>query len=379
MNVQAAVVFEYDGPVEVRTVDLRDPGPGEVRVRMAASGVCHSDQHARVADLPLPLPLILGHEGAGIVDAVGPGVRSLDVGDAVVLSWIPACGTCRLCRRGQRHLCTRAADATREGLLLTGESPFSLDGQALHPFSMTGTLAEATVVPEAGAIRIPADMPLEEAALMGCAVLTGVGAVLNTGVVRPGDTVAVIGTGGVGLNIVQGARIAGAARIIALERFHARRLLAARLGATEVVDIGEEDAVDAVLDRTGGEGADVVFEAVGSVGTIAQAFNATRRGGTAVIVGVAPPHEEVALNAFAFPSQGKTLRGSWYGDSDGPRDIPRLVELYRAGLLELRPLLGPPFQLEDVAIAFDHMLDGHVGRAVVLPGGPLTPPSSSVH
>jgi S-(hydroxymethyl)glutathione dehydrogenase/alcohol dehydrogenase len=366
VRARAWLIREYDGPLEEVGLTLRPPGPGEVLVEIVASGVCHSDLHAIHADLPLPLPLVLGHEGSGVIREVGEGVPRSRLGERVVLSWIPACGECEFCLRGEHHLCTRAADATREGLLLTGEPPFRDGQEAVHTFSMTGTLAEATVVPASGAIPLPPTVPLETAALFGCAVLTGVGAALRTGRVRPGDEVAVLGAGGVGLNIVAGARLAGAARIIVLDRVPERLALARALGATDVVDVRDEDPVEAVLERTGGRGVDLSFEAIGTPETIAAAFNAARRGGTAVIVGVAPPHEEVSLNAFAFPSQGKTLKGSWYGDSYPPRDIPELARLYQRGLLEPERLVTRRYSPRQVPEAFSDLESGRVGRPLVI-------------
>lgn len=365
MRTKAAILDEYGGPVGVRPVDLRAPGPGEVLVEIAASGVCHSDLHAMSADLPLPVPMVLGHEGAGVVREVGPGVTVLAPGERVVLSWIPACGTCRFCREGRFNLCTAAADATRDGRLLTGETPFRDDTGPIHPFSMTGTLSEFTVVPAQGAIPLPDGIPFEAAALLGCAVTTGVGAALRTAPVHPGERVAVFGAGGVGLSIVQGARIAGASSIIVLDRVPERLELARRLGATSTVNVLDEEPVQAVLDRTEDIGADVAFEAIGTTDTIAQAFNAARRGGTAVIVGVAPPHEEVSLNAFAFPSQEKTLKGSWYGSANGGRDIPFLTRLYLSGQLMLEPLITRTYTLEEAPEALDDLAAGRVGRPVV--------------
>ncbi len=366
MKTRAAVLREYEGPIEVTQLELRPPQLGEVLVEIAASGVCHSDLHVVNADLPLPVPMVLGHEGAGVVRAVGPGVQRPKVGDQVVLSWIPACGICRFCREGAPHLCVEAADATREGRLLTGETPFSDQAGKVYPFSMTGTLSEFTVVPAVGAIPLPDGIPLYMAALFGCAVMTGVGAALRTAPVRPGDRVAVFGAGGVGLNIVQGARIAGASSIIVIDRLPARLQLARTLGATATVNVHDEEPIQAVLDRTGGFGADLSFEAIGSPETIAQAFNAARRGGTAVIVGVAPPHEEVSLNAFAFPSQEKTLKGCWYGSANGPRDILLLADLFLSSQLLLAPFVTRTYSLDDVATAFDDLAMGRVGRPLVI-------------
>lgn len=364
-TISAAVLFDYGRPVEVSTLSLGDPGAGEVLVEMRASGVCHSDWHAVTGHLPLPLPLVLGHEGAGVVRAVGPGVSRVVPGDRVILSWLPACGQCARCLDGQPELCQRANDVAVNGELLTGTTRLmTTDGAAASVFSSTGTLADFVVVSEASAIPIPAAMPFEEAALLGCAVQTGVGAAFHAPI-RPGDAVLVVGVGGVGLNIVQGARIRGAARIIAVDPSEANRQLARELGATEVVNPVDGNPLLAILDLTGDEGVDVAFDAVGRADLLALAFNAARKGGTAVAVGVPEPNESVELNAFAFVSQEKTLTGSWYGSGFPPRDIPRLGALWQAGLLRVAPLIQRRYSLRDVNRAFDDLVAAKGGRSVI--------------
>jgi len=365
LKTKAVLIEDYGEKVHVGEVDLRDPGPGEVLVEIARSGVCHSDLHVVTGDLPLPVPMVLGHEAAGTIRAVGPGVHSARAGESVVLSWIPPCGSCRFCLEGQPQLCTRAASAAMKGKLLGSDAPFSRAGEVVHSFSLTGTLSQYTVVPAQGAIPLPEGVPLDKAALLGCAVMTGVGAALNTAALRPGQSVAVFGAGGVGLSVIQGARIAGASQIIAVDRVPLRLDLARQLGATETLDVNEEDPVDGLLSRTGGYGPDVTFEAIGRPETIVQAFNAVRRGGTAVIVGVAPPHEEISLNSFAFPSQEKTLKGSWYGSSDPGRALPKLARLVRSGQLWLDPMVTKTYDLADAPMAFDDLAEGRVGRPVV--------------
>lgn len=364
-KVSAAVLFDYGQAVEVVDVSLSNPGPGEVLVEMQASGVCRSDWHAVTGHLPLPLPLVLGHEGAGIVRAVGPGVRRVTLGDHVVLSWISACGQCTRCLEGQPELCPRANDAAVKGNLPTGPTHLTTSEQVpLAVFSSTGTLADFVVVAEAGVVRIPANMPFDEAALLGCAVQTGIGAAFHAPL-RSGDTVMVIGVGGVGLNIVQGARIRGAARIIAIDPSEANRQLARELGATEVIDPTESNPLLAVLDLTDDQGVDVAFDAVGRTELLALAFNAIRPGGTAVAVGVPEPNEAVELNAFAFVSQEKTLTGSWYGSGFPPRDIPRLTALWQSGLLRIAPLIQRRYPLRDVNRAFDDLVAARGGRSVI--------------
>lgn len=365
-GVRAVVLREYGEPVGVERLDLEAPGPGEVLVRISASGVCHSDLHVVTGDLPLPLPMVLGHEGAGVVEQVGEGVQSPRVGERVAISWMPSCGTCYWCRKGRPDLCEVAAKAAAKGTLPGGGTRWRDAGDEVYQFSSAGTMAEAAVIPATCAIPVPEDVPLRDAALIGCGVLTGTGAALRSGKVERGELVAVIGTGGVGLHVIQGARLAGAERIIAIDPLASRREFARKLGATDVVDPGERDPLDAVLELTEGRGVDCAFEVVGSPATIAQAFNSTRKGGRAVVIGVSPPALEVSLNAFAFPSQSKTLKGCWYGDSDPARDVPELLAHYRAGRLYLGEV-ARVFALEEAQAAFAAMVDGTAARPVLVP------------
>jgi len=369
VRVAACVLDDY-GTLRLEDLELDAPGSGEVRVQLRAAGVCHSDYHVYAGDLPLPVPMVLGHEGAGTVEAVGPGVRSVEPGDPVVLSWIAACGRCAHCLEGRPELCRMAARAAEHGTLPGGRTPFRRrDGQPVHQFSMTGAFAEYTVVPESGVVRLPPGIQWEAAALLGCAVLTGTGAVWRTARARPGDSVAVFGAGGVGCNVLQAARMVSAYPRIAVDARPARLAAAAAFGATHAVSAAEGSPVEAILDLTGGEGVDIAFEVIGRPDTIAQAFNATRAGGRTVVVGVCPPHAEVALNAFAFPSQEKTLTGCWYGQSWPARDIPVLLRLHAAGQLELGSLVSRRYSLGEVPEAFAAMLAGEVNRALVTFGG----------
>ncbi|MDA8198413.1 MAG: Zn-dependent alcohol dehydrogenase [Thermaerobacter sp.] len=363
-TIQAVVIADYDQTPQVEWVELEDPGPGEVRVRIHAAGVCHSDWHAVTGTLPLPMPMVLGHEASGTVTQVGSDVARVAVGDRVVVTWVPVCGHCFWCLNGAPELCEAANRGAVDGTGADGHTPLRWRGQPLHRFSWSGTLATAAVVPESAVVRIGPDMPWRDAALLGCAVQTGVGAALRAPIV-PGDTVAVLGLGGVGQNVVQGARIAGAARIIGVDPIDWKRDLARELGATDTVD-ASEDVLTALLDLTDGRGVDVAFEAVGHVPLMALAFNAVRRGGTAVMVGVPEPNAEVSLNAFAFPSQEKTLTGSWLGGSHPARDIPRLEALWRSGQLKLAPLTSHTYALHEVPKALNDLLTGRVARPVVV-------------
>ncbi|MCL6595036.1 MAG: alcohol dehydrogenase catalytic domain-containing protein [Firmicutes bacterium] len=368
---RAAVLEDYGEDLKLWEVQVDDPGPGEVLVRMAYSGVCHTDEHVVTGDLPLPVPMVLGHEGAGVVEAIGPGVTRLRPGDRVVLSWLPACGRCQACRSGWTGMCRTTSRAAEKGTLWDGAVRVHAHGRPLSVMSLTGTLATYAVVPEQGAVAVDADVPLAQAALLGCSATTGYGAVAHAARLRPGASVTVIGVGGVGLHVVQASRLMGAERIFAVDRFPARLEAARRLGATDLVRVGEGegDALVRILDATGGMGTDYAFEVVGTPATIAQAFNAVRPGGTAVVVGVAPPHEEVSLNAFAFPSQGKTLTGTWYGGGDLAEDVAALLGAQRAGRIHLEAFLGEPFPLERVNDAFAALRAGSATRPMVALGG----------
>jgi S-(hydroxymethyl)glutathione dehydrogenase/alcohol dehydrogenase len=366
VRVWASVLADY-GQLGEEFLELDDPGPGEVAVRMRAAGVCHSDYHVFSGDLPLPTPMVLGHEGAGEVLSVGPGVTSVRPGDLVVLSWLPACGRCAFCLTGRPELCRVPATAAEHGTLPGGRTPFRrAGGEPVYQFSLTGAFAEVTVVPEAGVVRLPPGTDLEAAALLGCSVLTGTGAVWRTAGVRPGEAVAVFGAGGIGLNVLQGATLVSASPRIAVDVSDQRLEAARAFGATHVVHAERRSALDAILELTGGEGVDAAFEAIGRPETIAAAFNATRPGGRAVVIGVAPPHVEVALNAFAFPSQEKTLTGCWYGQSSPARDVPPLLRLHAEGRLQLRPLVSGRYGLARLGEAFGAMLDGSVNRALIV-------------
>jgi Zn-dependent alcohol dehydrogenase len=360
-RVRAAVLHEFKRPLVIEELELDPPNDGEVLVRMAASGVCHSDLHVVQGVHPTELPVVLGHEGAGVVEQVGPGVVGLEAGDHVLLTWLPYCGHCRQCARGWSNRCENTAwyDATLED----GTCRFHSGGRSVH-HNNTSSLAERSVVPARTAIRVDPSLPLTELALMGCAVMTGVGAALNTARVRPGDTVAVIGCGGVGLNVIQGARIAGASTIVAVDVVDAKLDLAREMGATEVVNSGEVDPVDAVHEVVPG-GVDHAFEALGRPQTIELALALTGRGGQAVLIGMAAPDARVGFDALTMTFEERCVRGSWYGSCVPLRDIPMLIELYRSGRLRLEPLITE-CGLDDVNDAFARMEAGETARSVIV-------------
>ncbi|KUP97234.1 Zn-dependent alcohol dehydrogenase [Thermobifida cellulosilytica] len=355
----AAVVRAPGEPVHTAEVALPDVGPGQVRVRMAAAGVCHSDLSLASGRLAHPMPAVLGHEGAGQVVALGEGVTDLAVGDTVLLNWNPPCRACWYCANGEPYLCARAADASGRvwGTLA--------DGTGVHPCLGVAAFAQETVVPAGACVPVPGDIPPVEAALLGCAVLTGVGAVRNAARVQPGQSVAVIGLGGVGLAAVQGARIAGAATIVAVDPVEEKEELARSLGATHFLTPGDDLArrIRAIAD---GRGVDHAVECVGRAATIRAAWSCTRRGGTATVVGIGAATDTLTLNALEVPHFARTLRGCMYGSSDPAADVPDLLKLYRDGQLLLSPLVSRTIGLEDVGGALADLHSGRGARSLVV-------------
>ena len=345
-------------------LDIRDdvttvePAAGEVRIKVRAAGVCHSDLSAMNGTLPALAPGILGHEACGEVVEVGAGVTDLAEGDRVILSWIPPCGACNACLRGQPHLCiVHVMEAyARPRFALAGAPAFGMAG--------CGTFAEELVVPRQGAVKIPADTPFEVAALVGCGVMTGVGAVVNTARVPPGASVAVIGCGGVGIAAIQGARLSGASVIVGVDPVAAKHDVARRFGATHATT---PDGLPGLLaELTGGEGVDYTFEVVGLAATVRAAWAATRRGGTTVVVGAGSIEQKVEFSAFELLFDGKQLLGSLYGSADVRRDYRRLLGLWRAGRLDLEGMISRRLGLDDVNDALDALKQGEVVRQVIL-------------
>lgn len=368
MGIRAAVLAGVGQPFIVRDdVEVEPPRAGEIRVRVAACGVCRSDLSMQEGTSPVPMPVVLGHEASAVVVEVGDGVTDLAPGDHVVVSWVPQCGACFFCRRGQAHLCQAADAVLLAGGLLDGSPRLRLDGGPLFQMCGAGTFAEETVIAACAAVKIPADVRLDIAALLGCSVLSGVGAALNTATIEPGDAVAVVGCGGVGLNVIQGARIAGAEIIVAVDVHEAKLATACELGATHTVDATRVDPANAVRDLTGQRGADVAFEVLGKGATIEQVVQMTRRGGQAVLVGI--PALDVMLTLPAFLGlvlQERTIKGCWYGSSDIRRDVPRFLDLYRSGQLRLDELVSRRIGLDGVNGAMAAMKAGEVARSVIV-------------
>lgn len=357
--MRAVVLRQVGQPSAVEELTLRPLARHEVRVRLAASGVCHTDLSVRDGGMPALLPCTLGHEGAGVVTEVGDGVGDVAPGDHVVLTWNVPCRSCPHCLRGDVQLCPHGLDHA------FGE-PYARDSDGpVWPAMGAGTLAEETLLPAAAAVPVDRSLRLDHAALLGCAVITGVGAVLHTAEVRPGQSVLVIGCGGVGLAAIQGARLAGAAPIIAADRVAGQLPAAITNGATDTVDAGATDLVTAVRELTGGEGVDHAIEVVGKPTTIRAAYDAARRGGTITLVGAAGIEETVSFPALSMMADGKTIRGSVYGGSDPARDIPILAALARRGRLDLEALVTRRIGLDDVEAAFADMAAGRGARSVV--------------
>jgi len=365
-GMKAAVLYEPGQPLRVEEVQLSPPQAGEVLVRIGAAGVCHSDYHVMRGDMAAELPAVLGHEGAGTVEAVGPGVSSVAPGDRAVLLWRTSCGHCEYCSVGRPALCLVGTSMRRSGLMADGTTRLRRDDLPIRHFAGVSCFAERTVCAEHAVLKIPEDVPMPVAAVVGCAVMTGVGAVVNTARVEPGSTVLVIGAGGVGLCAVMGAELAGAARIIAADLNPAKLEVATSFGATDVVDSSHEDLVEAVRDLTGG-GVDYAFEVIGLTRTVEQAVQAVRVGGTAVAVGIVPTAATAQVNVQQLVMLEKTLKGSIYGSTRPQTDFPRLFELYRRGRLPLDRLLTREWPLDQINEAYDALLAGTVARSVVVP------------
>ncbi len=364
--MKAAVCYELNQPVRVEEVQIDAPRRNEVRVRMAAAGVCHSDLSATRGVIRMKLPLVLGHEGAGVVEEVGEGVTHVAPGDKVVLAWVTPCGTCYYCQIGKPNLCELGERINNTNRMPDGSSRVHKDGEPLNVYSAVGTMAEYAVVPASAAVKVPSDAPLDRAALLGCAVMTGVGAVFNTARVTPGSSVAVFGAGGVGLNAIQGAAIAGAERIIAVDTQPLKLELARTFGATHVVDALKEDAVKVIRELTAGRGADFTFEAIGHKDTIEHAWAAARKAGTCVVIGLGSLKESVSFKTFLLPIFEKKLLGCWYGGANVHVEIPRLVALYRAGKLKLDQLVTRTYALSQINEAFADMTAGVNARGVIV-------------
>ncbi|HXG36878.1 MAG TPA: Zn-dependent alcohol dehydrogenase [Dehalococcoidia bacterium] len=356
--MKAAVLYQYNTPLSVEEVEYRGPQQGQVLVRMVGSGVCHTDL-AIIEDqlfAPFPLPIILGHEGAGIVEEAGPGVTAVKASDHVILSWVPNCGVCRYCTIGRPALCV----GMMRGTVATH---FSKGEQNIFNFGPT-SFSEYSIVPESACIKIREDAPLEKVCLIGCGVMTGAGAAMFTAKVAPGSSVAIIGCGGVGLNTIQGAALCGAEKIIAVDILDNKLEFARTFGATHTVNAKNHDPVEAVKELTGGQGVEYSFEVIGAAQTIRQAYDMLAAGGTCVVVGAAPRGTEVSLPTQSFFDE-KGIIGSRYGSARMRVDIPRLVDLYMDKKIKLDELITQSLPLTEINKAFDDLKAGKVARSVI--------------
>ncbi|MGC0420617.1 S-(hydroxymethyl)mycothiol dehydrogenase [Embleya sp. AB8] len=357
-SVRGVVARSKGAPVSIETIVVPDPGPGEARVQVQACGVCHTDLHYREGGIGDEYPYLLGHEAAGIVESVGAGVTEVAVGDFVILNWRAVCGDCRACRRGRPQYCFATHNAKQKMTLA--------DGTELSPALGIGAFAELTLVAAGQCTKVDPEADPAAAGLLGCGVMAGLGAAVNTGNVGRGDTVAVIGCGGVGDAAIAGARLAGAARIIAVDLDERKLEWARRAGATHTVNSTAGDPVEAIRELTGGFGADVVIDAVGRPETYKQAFYARDLAGTVVLVGVPTPQMTIELPLLDVFGRGGALKSSWYGDCLPSRDFPMLIDLYRQGRFDLDAFVSERITLDDVEAAFEKMHHGDVLRSVVI-------------
>jgi S-(hydroxymethyl)glutathione dehydrogenase / alcohol dehydrogenase len=365
MRFRAAVLHQVDTPLRVQEVEMAALRPGDVLVRVRASGLCHTDLEVMQGSLAYPLPIVLGHEGAGIVEAVGSDVASVKPGDHVICSWNPSCGRCFYCDRDQPILCEPFTRHQPQGHLLDGASRLSVDGRKLHHFSVVSSHAEYCVVPESGAIVVPKEIPFDRACLIGCGVMTGVGGAARVARIDGGSSVAVIGCGAVGLNAVQGAMLQRADTIIALDRDPARLAMATLFGATHTVDAGSNDVVGQIKALTGGRGADYVIESAGHEQAFRLSPEILRPGGRLVWLGKINVDRDVAFRWGALMGEKRIVRSS-YGGARPRRDFPWLARLYLSGKLRLDELITRRIRLEEINEGFAAMTRGEIVRAVIV-------------
>ncbi|MFZ2145215.1 MAG: zinc-dependent alcohol dehydrogenase family protein [Xanthobacteraceae bacterium] len=372
MKIKAAVLNEMgveapyakSKPLAIEELELDDPSHGEVLVKIAAAGLCHSDLSVIDGNRPRPTPMALGHEAAGVVEKLGPGVDDLKLGDHVVMVFVPSCGHCLPCAEGRPALCEPGAAANGAGTLLSGQRRLHRNGTDVHHHLGVSAFAEYATVSRRSLVKIEKGLPLDEAALFGCAVLTGVGAVINTAKVSAGASVAVIGLGGVGLSCLLGTVAVGAGRIIAVDLSDDKLGLARQLGATDTFNPGNAGAVDEIRSATGG-GVEFAFEMAGSVRAMELAYKITRRGGTTVTAGLPPPDHTFALPQVNLVAEERTIKGSYIGTCVPSRDLPRYIELYRRGKLPVDRLMSGRLKLEEINLGFDRLHEGKAVRQVV--------------
>jgi Zn-dependent alcohol dehydrogenase len=365
MNISAAVLYAINEPFRIESLQLDAPRAGEVLVRMSAVGVCRSDLHLLTGDTDHPLPVVAGHEGAGIVESIGEGVHNVSVGDHVTLNWAPACRDCFYCNGGRPNLCETFLEPIWKGTLLDGTPRLSLDGQPVYHYCGLGAFADHVVVPQQSCVRMDSEIPMTVCALIGCAVATGVGAVLNTAEISTGGTIAVFGAGGVGLSAIMAARMREAAAIIAVDPSPQRRELALQFGATDAIP-ADEASIGRIQELTGGRGADYVFEAVGNPRVQEQCLAAARPGGVVVLAGLSPMGSHTDLPGAVLTRQEKTVIGSYYGTTDPARDFPQYGEYFKQGRLPLDRMISKTYSLEQINEAFEDLVRADAGRGLIV-------------
>ena len=364
MKNKAAVLYEVGQPLVVEEVELDEPKANEVLVKIGAAGICRSDRHFMRGHAPIPLPAVLGHEGAGTVEKVGPGVTSVRAGDQVILSFVPACGRCKTCIEGHANLCDEnMATGPR---MFDGTCRLHKGDMEIHHMAKTACFAEYSVISENGCVPLTTPIPMDKAAMIGCCVLTGVGAAVYSAQVEPGSTVAVVGCGGVGLNVIMGAALRSASKIIAVDVSDAQLEFAMKFGATHMVNAKDSDPVAQVKDLTGAKGADYTFEVVGSPETLRSAWEMAAKRGTVTVVGIAPFGYEAPINAVDLVRNEKTLRGSYYGSARSRTDMPTMVDLYLSGKLNLDDLVVRHYSLDQINEAYGDMDKGEIGRGAIV-------------
>ncbi len=373
MKIKAAVIREMgleqpyskSQPMKIEEVDLAAPGEREVLVQIKAASLCHSDLSTVNGDRPRQVPMVLGHEAAGVIVECGPGITDVEPGDHVALVFAPSCGECPACREGHPGRCEPGQNANAAGTLLGGAMRLSQNGQPVYHHVGVSAFADHCVVNRGSLVKIDNQLPFDEAALFGCAVLTGVGAALNTAAVFPGAKVAVVGLGGVGLNALFGAKVAGASELIAIDVHDDKLELAKQLGATAVVNARDEKAVEQVRNITGG-GVDFGFEMAGSVHAMELAYRITRRGGTTVTAGLPHPEARWPLQHVNLTAEERTVKGSYVGSCVPTRDVPRFIDLYRKGMLPVNKLMSDHISLEQINEGFDRLASGHTVRQIIM-------------
>jgi NDMA-dependent alcohol dehydrogenase len=362
--VKAAVLYETKTPLVIEDLELDEPKAGEVLVKIGAAGICRSDRHFMHGDAPIALPVVLGHEGAGTVERVGLGVTSVRPGQQVILSFVPACGRCKSCIEGNSQLCD--SHAATGANMYDGTCRLHKGDQYIHHMGKVACFAEYSVVPEAGCVPIDTPVPMDKAALIGCCVPTGVGAAVTSAKVQPGSTVAVVGCGGVGLNVIMGAALMSASKIIAVDIRESQLEFAMKFGATHTVDASDQDPVAQVKALTDGKGADYTFEVFGSADTVKAAYDMAGKNSTVTVVGIAPFGTEAPLNAVDMVRMEKTVKGTYYGSTHASVEMPKLVDMYLAGKLNLDDLVVRSYSLDQINEAYDDMDKGEVGRSVIV-------------